>query len=86
MESIVPLHSDFSAVGFQPYVFEVSAAGLSLDTDVQCLGFIVMTRSQGLLLAIPMHVLEDDVLAAGDFANPQDLVGPYLNVQVSAHL
>ena len=86
MENLVPLHSDFSPVGFQPYVFEVSAAGLSTEADVKCLGFVVMTRNQGLLLAIPMHVLEDDVIAAGDFANPQDLVGPHLDVQVSAHL
>ena len=57
IEHIIPLHSDFSVSGFQPYVLDLSSAGLAEEEDVFTLVFVVIKRNQGLLAALPMHGL-----------------------------
>ena len=86
IEHIIPLHSDFSVSGFQPYVLDLSSAGLAEEEDVFTLVFVVMKRNQGLLAALPMHGLSDEVLQSGTVADRTDLVGPHLNTKVDAAL
>ena len=86
IEHIIPLDSDFSVSGFQPYVLDLSSAGLAEEEDVFTLVFVVMKRNQGLLAALPMHGLSDEVLQSGTVADRTDLVGPHLNTKVDAAL
>ena len=82
MYRVAPLHSDFVAAGHQPYVFNAAAAGLCSEEEFTTMAYVVLTRRQGLLLALPMDALSGQVLAGGT----ADLVGPHLNVQVPASL
>lgn len=82
MDRVAPLHSDFVAAGHQPYVFNAAEAGLCSEEDFTTMAYVVLTRRQGLLFALPMDALSGQVLTGGT----ADLVGPHLNVQVPASL
>eukprot|EP00435_Cladocopium_sp_Y103_P016191 s1218_g4.t1 len=80
-ELLVPLHSDFVAVGFQPYVLDVTAAGLAGEEPVFTTALIVMMRQHGLLLALPELALQAEVLIAGNASEAGELVGPSAKVE-----
>ena len=86
MDSLVPIHSEFETAGFQPYVLDLQGLALDHEDTIQCLAFVVLIREGGCLLALPEQALPDDALAMGLSSGPEDLIGPFLNVQVKGSL
>ena len=76
MEAIA-LHSDVGQVGFQPYVLDLTGLNLESPDASFTLALVVMRRPGGLLLCLPEHALSEEALLAGDFAGPDELLGPH---------
>ena len=70
MESLVT-----ASQGFQRYVFAWGDGGQESGL-VESEAIVVMKRSGGLLLALPLDVLPEDVLDQGRLSRDGDLVGP----------
>lgn len=64
---MVPLHAGFGPSGFTPYVLNLAALGLAEEGDVSSIttAVVVMTRQDGVLLALPELALPAEVLSAG---------------------
>ncbi len=70
MESLVT-----ASQGFQRYIFAWGDVGGEAGL-VESEAIVVMKRSGGLLLALPLDVLPEDVLEQGRLSREEDLVGP----------
>ena len=81
---ILPLHADFTQTGFRPYVLDLEGAGLEAQSGAQSIALVVMTRAEGLLLALPELALSPEVLAAGDAPEVGDFIGPHIKIEVRA--
>eukprot|EP00435_Cladocopium_sp_Y103_P053894 s978_g17.t1 len=81
---MMPLHSDFGASGFRPYVLDLLAADLAGEGLVFTLAFIVMRRQGGMLLALPELALSAEVQRAGNAAGSEEMIGPSTKVEVQA--
>ena len=71
--AILPLHSDFSATAFRPYVLDAVGAGL-----------LVPLMRRGFLLCVPVMALDAEAVLVGQTAEPADLIGPSTKVEVQA--
>ena len=83
-EELPPLHSDFGVAMFQPYVLDLEALGFGSSGVSQCLAFIVLSRKEGMLLALPELAVPGEALARGDTADFASLVGPHLKMEFGA--
>eukprot|EP00438_Fugacium_kawagutii_P013360 Skav216466 [mRNA] locus=scaffold1123:165:1889:+ [translate_table: standard] len=81
MEDIVALHSVTGPSRFQPYALNLEAAGLATGNQVLC--FVVMTRTEGLMIALPEQCVPEEIVAAGNSATREDLAGPSQRVTVN---
>ena len=81
---VVPLHSDFGPAMFQPYVLDLEGLGLGSRQIIQCIAMVVLTRRDGILLALPELAIPGEALASGDTADPSALVGPHLKAELGA--
>eukprot|EP00435_Cladocopium_sp_Y103_P025220 s568_g6.t1 len=84
LEAIIPLHSEFVPAGFQLYLLDLKLA-LELE-EVEpglTLAFIVLTRRDGLLLALPELALASEILEEGNQLGSQALVGPSTRLEVA---
>eukprot|EP00435_Cladocopium_sp_Y103_P060998 s1156_g22.t1 len=83
-EDIVPLHADFSPAGFQLYLLDTKAVlGLEEAEVSLSLALILMTRQDGLLVALPELALSSEVLDAGNVPGAQGIVGPSKRTDVA---
>ena len=83
-EDVLPLYAEMGPVGFQPYVLDLAAMGHGTQAISSTLVFVVMTRNDGLLLALPELALLGEVLETGMHADPLALVGPHTRLLVQA--
>ena len=80
---MIPLHSEFTAAGFRLYTLDVGLAlGLQEEEQGLTLAQVVLTRQDGLLLALPELAISADILALGNQEGTQGLVGPSTRVEV----
>lgn len=82
--AILPLHSDFSAIAFWPYVLDAVGAGLSAEGSPSILALVPLMRPGGFLLCVPEMALDADAVLVGQTAEPADLIGPSTKVEVQA--
>lgn len=83
-EDVLPLFAELGPVGFQPYVLDLASMGHGTQAIGSTLAFVVMTRNEGLLLALPELALLGEVLETGMHAEPLALVGPHTRLLVQA--
>lgn len=74
MEDITAIRAEGRPDQFQLYALNVEGAGLSSGAQVLC--YVVLTRREGILLALPDQVIPEDVILAGASAAREDLAGP----------
>ena len=86
LEAVLPLHADFGQKGFQPYVLDLQKAGLAVEEPFFTIAFVVMTRKEGMLLALPELAIPAEAQGLGAKAGPTDLLGPSVKVKVQAAL
>lgn len=80
----IALHSEFDPVGFQLYLLDLqNAFGTEEAETGGALALVVMTRRDGLLLALPELTLTMDVLEEGNAEGAQGLVGPSIRLEVA---
>ena len=85
LDHALPLHSDYVPAGFQPYALNLKEAGLDADgEDFPSLALLVMTRREGVMLAVPELALRSEEIEAGSIPGSQGLVGPSQKVEVCA--
>ena len=83
MEEVIPLHSDSSEAGFRLYTLDISQAlGLQEEEPVLTVAQVVLTRQDGLLLALPELAISADISDVGNQEDAQGLVGPSTRVEV----
>ena len=83
-EEIIPLYADFGPAMFQPYVLDLAGLGFASPHTTHCMACVVLTRANGVLLALPELAVPGDALARGDTADAHALVGPHLKLDVGA--
>ena len=81
---VLPLHSEFGTTAVQPYVFDLEVIGVASEHMRHCMAFVIMTRKDGLLLAVPELALSAEALDAGELAGETDLLGPHLRAELEA--
>ena len=81
---LMALHAEFGPAGFQVFLLDTAGAQLAVDGVGKAMAFVVMTRRDGLLVAVPELALEDEVLTRGTHANAQDMMGPSTRIDVDA--
>lgn len=81
---LMALHAEFGPAGFQVFLLDTAGAQLAVDGVGKAMAFVVMTRRDGLLVAVPKLALEDEVLTRGTHANAQDMMGPSTRIDVDA--
>ena len=83
VEEVIPLHSDSSEAGFRLYTLDISQAlGLQEEEPVLTVAQVVLTRQDGLLLALPELAISADISDVGNQEDAQGLVGPSTRVEV----
>ena len=65
-------------------MLEATSEGLTEDVDFPILALVVMTRQDGVMLALPELALLSEVMEAANITGAQGLVGPSVRVEVQA--
>lgn len=70
--------------GFQPYALDLAEAGIAEEEDVTGFALVVFVRQDGVMLALPEHVVSPENLELGKTPGHQGMVGPSTLVEVRA--
>ena len=73
-EDVMALHAEFGPAGYQVNILDLAGAQLGAEGVSKVLAFVVLTRRNGLMLAIPEFATRGEVLADGLQASAEDLV------------
>ena len=81
----MPLFAEAGFPGMQPiYVLSLGDPGAGVGVDGMTLAFLVMTREEGCLWALPEGSVLDARLEAGQLADQFSMIGPSITVEVAA--